>query len=87
MVRNQQQDLLPHLKPWRSFVKLCPMRKFSCFFSRLLIFVFKINCFEKMFKEYLGASNRLDPDQARRFVEPDLGPNCLLKLSANVIRR
>ena len=26
-------------------------------------------------------SNSLDPDQARRFVGPDLGPNCLQKLS------
>ena len=26
-------------------------------------------------------SNRLDPDQARHFVGPDLGPNCLQKLS------
>ena len=28
-------------------------------------------------------SNSLDPDQARRFVEPDLGPNCLPRLSAD----
>ena len=28
-------------------------------------------------------SNRLDPDQARHFVGPDLGPNCLQKLSAD----
>ena len=27
-------------------------------------------------------SNRLDPDQARHFVGPDLGPNYLHKLSA-----
>ena len=26
-------------------------------------------------------SNSLDPDQARRFVGPDLGPNCLPRLS------
>ena len=32
-------------------------------------------------------SNRLDPDQARRFVGPDLGPNCLPKLSADVTGR
>ena len=31
-------------------------------------------------------SNRLDPDQARHFVEPDLGPNCLQRLSANTSR-
>ena len=28
-------------------------------------------------------SNSLDPDQARRFVRPDLGPNCLPRLSAD----
>ena len=29
------------------------------------------------------ATNILDPDQARRFVGPDLGPNCLEWLSAD----
>ena len=29
-------------------------------------------------------SNSLDPDQTRRFVGPDLGPNCLQMLSADV---
>ena len=28
-------------------------------------------------------SNSLNPDQARRFVGPDLGPNCLARLSAD----
>ena len=28
-------------------------------------------------------SNILDPDQARHFVGPDVGPNCLLRLSAD----
>ena len=28
-------------------------------------------------------SNSLDPDQARRIVGPDLGPNCLPRLSAD----
>ena len=28
-------------------------------------------------------SNSLDPDQARRFVGPDLGPNCLPRSSAD----
>ena len=28
-------------------------------------------------------SNSLDPDQARQFVGPDLGSNCLQKLSAD----
>ena len=28
-------------------------------------------------------SNSLDPDQARHFVGPDLGPNCLQRLSTD----
>ena len=28
-------------------------------------------------------SNSLDPEQARRFVGPNLSPNCLLRLSAD----
>ena len=28
-------------------------------------------------------SNSLDPDQAQRFVGPDLGPNCLQRLSTD----
>ena len=28
-------------------------------------------------------SNSLDPDQARHFVGPDLGPSCLQRLSAD----
>ena len=31
----------------------------------------------------IGMSNSLDPDQARRIVGPDLGPNCLPRLSAD----
>ena len=29
-------------------------------------------------------SNSLDPDQARHFVGPDLGPDCLQRLSADI---
>ena len=32
-------------------------------------------------------SNSLDLDQARHFVGPDLGPNCLQRLSADDTRR
>ena len=31
----------------------------------------------------IGASNGLDPDQDRRSVGPDLGPNCLQEYSAD----
>ena len=32
-------------------------------------------------------SNKLDPDQARQNVGPDLGPNCLQKISADDSQR
>ena len=32
-------------------------------------------------------SNSLDPDQARHFVGPDLGPNCLQRLSTDGTNR
>ena len=32
---------------------------------------------------FIRVSNSLDPDQARHFVEPDLGPNYLQRLSAD----
>ena len=32
----------------------------------------------------IQVSNSLDPDQARHFVGPDLGPNCLQRLSADI---
>ena len=45
-------------------------------FCCLLIF-FKINFFEKFFQKYpASVLNSLDPDQARQYVGPDLGPNC-----------
>ena len=31
----------------------------------------------------MRVSNGFDPDQAQRFVGPDLGPNCIQKLSAD----
>ena len=50
-------------------------------FCRLLIF--KIRFFEQYFRNTIRVSNTLDPDQARHFVGPYLGPNCLQMLSAD----
>ena len=45
---------------------------------------FKISNFKKFFQDlYQIVSNSLDPDQDQRFVGPDLGPNCLQRLSAD----
>ena len=51
---------------------LCMLGNFACFF---VVF------FKKIF-EVIRMSNSLDPDQDRHFVEPDLGPYCLQRLSA-----
>ena len=51
---------------------------FFGFFCRLH-FYFK----KKSFRNTIRVSNSLDPDQARRFVGHDLGPNCLQRLSAD----
>ena len=43
-----------------------------------MLICFKINFFRKnSFRNTIRVSDSLDPDQARRFVGPGLGPNCL----------
>ena len=44
-------------------------------------------CLLIFFRNAFEVSNSLDPDQARHFVGPDLGPNFLQRLSADDIRR
>ena len=56
---------------------------FHASFGRLLIF-FKINFFEKIFQEYHLSVKQIG---SRRLVRPDLGPNCLQKLSAYDTKR
>ena len=55
--------------------------------TRLFFVVFfKINFFinnSKTFSNTIRVINGLDPDQDRRYVGPDLGPNCLQILSAD----
>ena len=38
---------------------------------------------KKIFQEHYQCVNSLDPDQNQHFVGPDLGPNCLQRLSAD----
>ena len=51
-------------------------------FCRLLIFFSKSTFLKNLFCD---VSNSLDPDQARHFVGPDLGLNCLQRLSEDGI--
>ena len=56
---------------------------FSTICCCLLTFFFKINFFKKFFQDTIRVTNGLDPDQDRHFVGPELGPNCLQRLSAD----
>ena len=44
---------------------------------------FKISMFKKPFRNTFRVSNSLNPNQARHYVWPDLGPIGLQKLSAD----
>ena len=53
----------------------------------VVCYFFQNQLFSKnSFRDTIRASNSLDPDQARPFVGPDLGPNCLKRLSAYTSR-
>ena len=59
----------------------CMMGNFHAFLSSADFF--KITFSKTSFKNTIRVSNGLDPDQDRRFVGPDLGTNCLQRLSAD----
>ena len=49
-----------------------------------MLFFFSKSTFQKnSLKNTIIVSNRLDPDQVCCFDGPDLGPNCLQRLSAD----
>ena len=83
---EERFDTMRLLDRKHTLLTVCLLDNFA-FFCRLLIFFFKIIFFEKYFRNTIRVSNSLDPDQARRSVGPDLGPNCLKRLSADDTRR
>ena len=52
------------------------------FHTLLLCHILLFGCW--IYFNTIQVSNCLDPDQARHFVGPDLGPNCLQRLSADI---
>ena len=60
------------------YIYSLPAEKFCMFFLSSADF-FKINFFKKFFQEYHQSVKELDPDQARRFFGPDLGPKLFEK--------
>ena len=61
---------------------LCMLGNFSCFCCVSADFFQNLIFKKYSLRNTIRVSNRLDPDQIRHFVSPDLGPNCLLRLSA-----
>ena len=49
----------------------------------VILWIFFLTFSKTSFRNIIRVSNSLDPDQARPFVGPDLGPNCLQRLSAD----
>ena len=66
---NRETDKLPPGKFLMLFV--------NCYFFQNQLFL------KNLFRYTILVSNRLDRDQTCHFAEPDLGPNCLQKLSAD----
>ena len=55
----------------------CLLGNFSCCFCRLPIFFYFDSFSKEKFRNSIRISNRLDPDQSRRFVWSALSPNWL----------
>ena len=53
------------------------------FSSHRLLTFFNINFSKSSFRSTIRVSNGLDPDQDVHSVRPDLGSNCLQRLSAD----
>ena len=97
MTNSADQDQLASLKPTDLDLHCLQMQGISGFSRTNLFacwvilhaflssgdFFFKINFFKKKKKKTIRVSNSLVPDQARCFVGPDLGLNCLQRLSAD----
>ena len=63
-------------------LSLCILGIFHAFLSSADCFL-KPTFSKNSFKNTIRVSNSLDPDQARHFVGPDLGPNSLQRLTAD----
>ena len=81
MYPKSGEIFLVNCKIVKLLLTLCRLGIFSCFFfCRQLMF-------PKPFRSTICVSSILDPDQVLQFVVPDLGSNCLQRLSADDTRR
>ena len=83
--RQLQQTTHFITSPLGYMILFVPWEIFHAFCHPLIFF--NINFLENSFKNTIRVSNSLDPDQVRHFVGPDMGPNCLQRLSADGTRR
>ena len=60
---------------------LCMLGNFACYILLSMDFFFFFQ--KKNLSGIQSVSNNLDPDQTRRSIGPDLGPNCFQRLSAD----
>ena len=72
--KNCQVEIPLYAFKGKFYLTLCMLGNFACFF---------VVCGKKSFRNTIRVSNSLDPDQARRFVGPDMGLNCWQRLSAD----
>ena len=61
----------------------CLLVGFFVVFFVICGFFFKLSFSKNFIRNTIRVSNSLNPDQAQHFVGPDLGPNCLQRLSAD----
>ena len=66
-------------------LNLCMLGNFSWFLLTFSDFFQNQHFQKKSFRNTIRVSNNLDSDQDRHSVGPDLGPNCLQRLSADDI--
>ena len=88
-----------HYSIWPLYISLIFLCQLVFSLSTILFVLGNIACFSSsadfpqrifpkhFFRNTIIVSNSLDTDQARRLVGPNLGPNCLQRLSADDISR
>ena len=59
---------------------LCLLGNFVCIFAVVAFFQNQL-AWKQSFRDTIRVPNSLDPNLARHFVGPDLGPNCLQRCS------
>ena len=64
---------------------ICPLGNFQSLLSSVEFFQNQL--FRFFFRNTIWVSNRLDPDQARHVVWPDLGPICLQRFTDDTSSR